>query len=373
MSDRLSPENRILDGGLVGILRAEVEDVFAVAVLRVPPKEPQGTIIFEGELLYPDSEQVYATIAERWRRLEYTPMLRRGDSTIELVAMPGVIRPKPSNPWINLILFIITVASVLAVSALNEGVNPLENPAGLLKGLPFTIAFLAILGTHEFGHYFAARYHKVAVTLPYFIPFPTIWGTFGAFIQLRSPTITRKQLFDVGIAGPLAGLAVAVPVLIIGLMKSTVEPLPPGGGFIMEGNSIFYWLAKRIIFGQALPANGMDVFLHPLAWAGWSGLLVTAFNLFPVGQLDGGHVAYVLFGRATKIAGYVVVAAMVVIGIFFWQGWFFWALLIVLVIGVGHPPPLNELAPIGTGRKLLGYATILIFIVLFTPAPLTIL
>lgn len=176
MSDRLSPENRILDGGLVGILRAEVEDVFAVAALRVPPKEPQGTIIFEGELLYPDSEQVYATIAERWRRLEYTPMLRRGDNTIELVAMPGVIRPKPSNPWINLILFIVTVASVLTVSALNEGVNPLENPAGLLKGLPFTIAFLAILGTHEFGHYFAARYHKVAVTLPYFIPFPTIWG-----------------------------------------------------------------------------------------------------------------------------------------------------------------------------------------------------
>ena len=146
-------------------------------------------------------------------------------------------------------------------------------------------------------------------------------------------------------------------------MKSTVEPLPPGGGFIMEGNSIFYWLAKRIIFGQALPANGLDVFLHPLAWAGWSGLLVTAFNLFPVGQLDGGHVAYVLFGRATKT----------VTGIFFWQGWFFWALLIVLVIGVGHPPPLNELAPIGRGRKLLGYATILLFIVLFTPAPLTIL
>ncbi len=314
---------------------------------------------------------MYQTIADRWRQHEYTPMLRRGKTAIELVAQPGVVHPKPGNPLINLGLFIVTVVSVLAVSALNEGVNPLENPAGLLKGLPFTLAFLAILGTHEFGHYFAARYHKVAVTLPYFIPFPTIWGTFGAFIQLRSPTITRKQLFDVGIAGPIAGLVVAVPVLIIGLLKSTIGPLPTGGGFIMEGNSLFYWLAKYAIFGQPLPANGMDVFLHPLAWAGWSGLLVTAFNLFPVGQLDGGHVAYVLFGKATKIVGYVVVAALLAIG-FFWQGWLFWALLIVLFIGVGHPPPLNELAPIGRGRKILGGAMIVVFALLFVPVPLVI-
>lgn len=365
--------NTILDGNIVGMLRAAVDDVFAVDTLTVPPKEPQGTIVFTGELRHPDSEMVYRTIAERWQPLEYTPMLRHGDGTVELVASPGLIRPKPSNPVVNVVLFIITVISVLLVATLNEGVNLLENPAGVVKGLPFTIAFLAILGTHEFGHYFAARYHGVAVTLPYFIPFPTIWGTFGAFIQLRSPTITRKQLFDVGIAGPLAGLAIAVPVLFIGLKLSTVEALPAAGGFIMEGNSIFYWVAKQIVFGQTLPANGMDVFLHPLAWAGWSGLLVTAFNLFPVGQLDGGHVAYVLFGRATKIVGYVVIGLMLVIGYFFWNGWFFWALMIGLIIGVGHPPPMNELAPVGNGRKMLGYATILIFILLFTPAPLTIM
>lgn len=371
----IEPTNTILDGGFIGSLRAEIEDVFRVESLSVPPKEAQGTVIFHGTLRIADSEKVYDTIAERWRRLEYTPMLRHGDGgLVELVANPGVIRPKPSNPYINLALFIITVISVLAVAVLNEGVNLLKNPGDIVKGLPFTLSFLAILGTHEFGHYFAARYYGVAVTLPYFIPFPTIWGTFGAFIQLRSPTITRKQLFDVGIAGPLAGLVIAVPVLLIGLKLSTVEPLPAAAsGVIMEGNSIFYWLAKRIIFGQPLPANGLDVFLHPLAWAGWSGLLVTAFNLFPVGQLDGGHVAYVLFGRATKIVGYVVIAAMVVIGYFFWDGWYFWALMIGLIIGVGHPPPLNELAPIGTGRKMLGYVMILVFILLFTPAPLTIL
>ena len=171
--------NTILDGAQVSRLRAGIESLFAVRDVRVPPKEPQGTLIFEGELQHPDSEYVYANIASAWRALEYTPMLRRGDNAIELVAMPGVIHPKPSNPWINLILFIVTVISVLAVSAVNEGVNPLENPAGLLKGLPFTIAFLAILGTHEFGHYFAARYHKVAVTLPYFIPFPCRYSSSG--------------------------------------------------------------------------------------------------------------------------------------------------------------------------------------------------
>lgn len=369
----LESTNTILDGALVSRLRAGIESLFAVRDVRVPPKEPQGMLVFEGDLLHADSEYVYANIAETWHALDYTPMLRRGDTAIELVAMPGVVKPKPSNPAINIALFVVTVISVLVISALNEGVDLLQNPFDIIKGLPFTLAFLAILGTHEFGHYFAARYHKVAVTLPYFIPFPTIWGTFGAFIQLRSPTLTRKQLFDVGIAGPIAGLVVAIPILFIGLANSTVETLPVAGGFIMEGNSIFYWLAKYAVFGQALPANGMDVFLHPLAWAGWSGLLVTAFNLFPVGQLDGGHVAFVLFGKATKIAGYVVVAAMVAAGYFFWQGWIFWAVMIFLFIGVGHPPPLNDLAPIGRGRKTLGYAMIVVFILLFTPVPLVIM
>lgn len=366
--------NRMLDGALVSRLRAEIEDTFAVADVHVPQKEAQGTLIFEGQLLMADSEAAYETIAHRWRDLEYTPMLRPGKNTVELVAMPGVVIPKPANPWINVALFAATLISVIAIGTLNEGVDPLQNPAGILQGLPFALSFLAILGAHEFGHYFAARYHKVAVTLPYFIPFPTIWGTFGAFIQLRSPTLTRKQLFDVGVAGPIAGLVVAVPVLIIGLLNSTVQALPVGGEpFMMEGNSIFYWLAKYAIFGQALPGNGLDVFLHPLAWAGWSGLLVTMFNLFPVGQLDGGHVAYVLFGKATRIAGYVTVAAMVVAGFAFWQGWFFWALMVFMFVGVGHPPPLNQLPPLDSKRMMLGYVLIIIFVLLFVPAPLTII
>jgi len=368
----LRHDNVILDGSIVVTLRQAVEDVFSVSEVQIPPHAAQGTIVFSGRLLNDDSETAYAAIAQRWQALQYTPMLRWGEAPgeVELAAQPGLINPKPSNPLINLILFLVTVVSVLAVGALNEGADLLNDPFSFTLGLPFALSFLGILLAHEFGHYFAAKYHKVAVTLPYFIPFPTIWGTFGAFIQLRSPTLNKRQLFDVGVAGPLAGLVVAVPVLFAGLLMSHTQPLPVGEAYMLEGNSIFYWLSKYLVFHQALPADGIDVFLHPLAWAGWSGLLVTAFNLFPVGQLDGGHVAYVLFGKHAKLAGYVVVAAMVAVGFFFWQGWLFWALMIFFIIGVGHPPPLNELAPLGRKRKLLGYAMIIIFALLFTPNPL---
>ncbi|OQY45628.1 MAG: hypothetical protein B6242_09950 [Anaerolineaceae bacterium 4572_78] len=362
--------NIILDGTLIAKLRVEIQDLFLVTNIKIPSEAKQGVIIFQGDLRLDDSEVVYDAIAKRWLPLDYTPMLQRNQNQIELIANPGVVHPKPSNPLINLVLFILTVLSVLGVSLMNEGINPLENPAGILQGLPFTIAFLAILGAHEFGHYFLARYHKVAVTLPYFIPFPNIIGTFGAFIQLRSPTITRKQLFDVGVAGPIAGLVIALPVLVIGLFNSTIEPLPTvGGGYLMEGNSIFYWGLKLMIFGQALPSNGMDVFLHPLAWAGWLGLLVTMLNLVPVGQLDGGHIAYVLFGKATRTIGYVIIILML-IGSYFSLTWLFWALLIFVLVGVGHPPPLNEVAPLDNQRKLLGYVMLVVFILLFTPIPL---
>jgi membrane-associated protease RseP (regulator of RpoE activity) len=366
-----SIQNIILDGTLVSRLRSGVEGVFAIEEIDMPKNAPQGTIIFRGELLHPDSEVVYDTIAERWRQYEYTPLLRRAKGKIELVANPGVVKPRPSDPRINLVLFIITLVAVLAIAALNEGANLLQNPGSLVLGIPFAVSFLAILGAHEFGHYFVARYHKVAVTLPYFIPFPTLWGTLGAFIQLRSPTKTRKELFDVGVAGPLAGLVVAVPVLIIGLLLSEVKPLPLEGGYFLEGNSIFYWLTKYLIFGQLLPGNGVDVTLHPVAWAGWSGLFVTVLNLMPVGQLDGGHVAYVLFGRDTRKLGLAIMGIMVLLG-FLWPGWFFWAAITFFLIGAGHPPPLNDLVPLGSKRKLLAYAMIIIFVLLFMPAPIRI-
>lgn len=375
MNDRSlngSTQNIILDGALVSRLRAGLEGVFAVMAVETPKRAPQGTIIFRGDLLLTDSELAYKTIAERWHQLEYTPLLRHSGNRIEVVANPGIIRPKPSDPRINLILFLITLASVLTVGALNEGASLLTDLSSITLGFPFAFSFLAILGAHEFGHYFVARYHKVAVTLPYFLPFPTLWGTLGAFIQLRSPTKTRKELFDVGVAGPLAGLVVAIPILIIGLSLSEVTPLPAEGGYFLEGNSIFYWLTKFFIFGQSLPHNGVDVTLHPMAWAGWSGLFVTVLNLLPVGQLDGGHVAYVLFGRFANRLGFIMMGGMVLLGIFLWRGWLFWAFITFMLIGVGHPPPLNDLVPLGGKRKMLAYLIIVIFLLLFMPAPLTV-
>jgi membrane-associated protease RseP (regulator of RpoE activity) len=364
-------ENVILDGEIVGRLRRDVEDLFEVSDVSVPRQAQQGVIVFSGRLLMNDADRAYGLLAERWAHQNYTPLLRKHGGQLQLIAQPGLVKPRPANPWINLALFVVTVLSVLFIGALNEGARPFADPASISKGVPFAFTLLAILGTHEFGHYFAARHHKVAVTLPYFIPMPLSFvGTFGAFIQLRSPVRNRNQLFDVGVAGPLAGLVIAIPLLLYGLAISPVGPLPTHGSYWLEGNSLLYLGAKYLIHGQILPGNGLDVMLNPIAFAAWFGLIVTAFNLLPVGQLDGGHVIFTLIGDKIQIVGTLFVGALLVMGIMLWQGWFVWAFLIFL-LGIGHPPPLNDVTPLSSGRKLLALLTILIFILVFTPVPLT--
>jgi membrane-associated protease RseP (regulator of RpoE activity) len=173
------------------------------------------------------------------------------------------------------------------------------------------------------------------------------------------------------VAGPLAGLIVAIPLLLYGLALSPVEPPPADGGYMMEGNSLLYLAAKYLVHGQILPGNGVDVMLHPIAFAAWFGLLVTAFNLLPVGQLDGGHVVFTLIGDKIRYVGTLFVIAVLAMGIALWDGWFVWAILIFL-LGVGHPPPLNDVSPLNATRKLLALLVILIFILVFVPVPLTI-
>jgi membrane-associated protease RseP (regulator of RpoE activity) len=363
----------MLDDGMVGRLRADIQDIFEVHEVMAPREAPQGVIVFTGRLLVPDADRAYDLLAQRWARQHYTPLLRKHAGRHQLVAQPGLVQTRPANPWINLALFVATVFSVVLMGALNEGANPLADPGSLAMGVPFAATLLTILGTHEFGHYFAARYHRVAVTLPYFIPMPLSFvGTFGAFIQLRSPVRNRSQLFDVGVAGPLAGLIVTIPLLLYGLALSPVEPMPSGGGYIMEGNSLFYLAAKYFVHGQILPGNGVDVMLHPVAFAAWFGLLVTAFNLLPVGQLDGGHVIFTLIGDKIRYVGGLFVLAVMAMGVLLWQGWFLWAFLILL-LGVGHPPPLNDVTPLDGKRKLLAVLTILIFILVFVPVPLKVI
>lgn len=326
----ISPaENVILDGSLLSKLRAEIKDIFNVISLETPRQAPQGTILFLGDLLIQDSEVAYDLIAERWRPYDYTPILRQQQQgQIALIAQPGVINPKPSNPWINLGLLIVTLISVLLTGAMSSCQSCPQTFGQLLiecfprtladwaRGFPMMLAMMAILLSHEFGHYFAARYHRVAVTLPYFIPLPIISpvGTLGAFIQLRSPFKTKKQLFDIGIAGPLGGLIFAIPLIFWGVSNSLISEISRGGPCpgALEGNSIFYLGVKYIVHGQLLPSfdayaqlpflqefllllagiipptgGGTDIFISPLASAAWFGLFVTAMNLLPVGQLDG--------------------------------------------------------------------------------------
>ncbi len=390
-------ENIILDGELLGRLRADIEDIFRVDHIETPRQAAQGTIHFIGDLLMRDSEAAYDLIAQRWLTHQYTPLLRRRDGQITLIAQPGVIIPKQSNPWINLALLIITLISVLFTGAAYEcqGCVP-ATLAEWLAGLPMMLAMMGILLAHEFGHYFAAKYHKVAVTLPYFIPLPIVSpvGTMGAFIQLRQPFKTKKQLFDIGVAGPLGGLILAIPLIFWGVANSPVQEIVRGDNSVLEGNSLFYLSVKFLLHGQLLPSfenyshlpswieflsllagvlpagGGVDIYLNSLAFAAWFGLFVTAMNLLPVGQLDGGHVIYCLLGEHARWLGLFLVGVMFILGIFWWSGWLLWAILVFFVIGPGHPPPLYDLVPLGWPRTLLAYVMIFIFIILFMPNPL---
>jgi membrane-associated protease RseP (regulator of RpoE activity) len=367
-------------------------------------------IRFRGRLRM-DSVEAYAIVSEKFRALGYTALFRNDGGAHAVLAVKGVINPPPSRAWVNYLLFGVTFLSVLWTGGRysHEGDLPatLAGWAQLVfGGWPFVASMLGILLAHELGHYFAARYHKVAVTLPYFIPLPFIpeiglgspFGTMGAFIQLKSPPTNRRVLLDIGIAGPLAGLVVALPVLIYGLMTSPVQPLvvPPGYAVSLEGNSVLYVLAKFAVFGRFLPApasfgslppwlymlsyytlgfpvpiGGVDVILNQVAWAGWGGLLVTGLNLIPAGQLDGGHALYVLVGqRARRLVPFILVI-LVGLGIF-WPGWFLWAALIYF-LGRTYAEPLDQITELDPRRRVLAALALILFLLVITPIPLRII
>jgi membrane-associated protease RseP (regulator of RpoE activity) len=248
----------------------------------------------------------------------------------------------------------------------------------LYRGVPFAATIMGILVTHELSHYLVARRYGSPVSLPYFIPMPASFlGTMGAVIVQRAPMRNRRALFDIGVAGPLGGLIVAIPLLILGLSLSSVGPPPPQEEIIwQEGNSLLYLAIKYLMFGKILPSNGEDVWLHPVAFAAWAGLLVTMINLIPVGQLDGGHASYALLGRWAWRLGYVAIAAMMVWGGLLLIGgneaggfWLTWGFL-NLLMNPRHPPPLNDATKLDGRRIALGLLVLAIFILTFMPAPL---
>jgi Zn-dependent protease len=388
------------------ILLARVRSVMAIDDQTIGGHGQSFAVRYRGRLMI-SSDQAFEALTPVFAGEGLTLLMRRERGQDVLLGISGVINPTRSNPWINLVLFILTLISVMLAGVMYgyEGPQPADWGAFLLamlrawpQGIPFAASMLAILLAHEFGHYLAARYHKTAVTLPYFLPFPgSPFGTLGAFIQLKQPPRDRRVLLDIGLAGPLAGMVVAVPLLLWGLSMSPLGNLPispdQAGVAVVEGNSILYLASKWLVLGKLLPApvsyGGMspalywlryfflglpaplgaqDVLLSPVAWAGWAGLLVTALNLIPAGQLDGGHVLYVLLKeKAGKLLPFLVVG-LALLGVV-WPGWWLWAAL-VFFLGRTHAVPLNEITDLNRPRRWLAVLGMVIFILTFTPVPL---
>lgn len=307
----------------------------------------------------------------------YIPMLRfeKGEHILYVLKQP----PKKEKPkWVNVVLLIATViTTVLTGSLLHLGYNDIQSlpdilmlfrPYHLFYGTVFfSLPLMSILFVHEMGHYIVSKKHGIHTSLPFFIPVPPVLpgfniGTFGALISSRDPMPDKKALFDVGISGPVAGFLVAVPITIYGLATSTVVPVNTlSSGEIVLGSSLLFMLLSNILVN--IPP-GFALNLNPVAFAGWIGLLITSINLLPAGQLDGGHVFRAVLGNKQKYAGWVAVFIMI------FTGWMFFALIIILLIGMVHPPPLNDDTDIDLRRKLFFFVAIAILILCFIPFPI---
>jgi len=314
-------------------------------------------------------EQNFEDLREEMGKNGYIPMITydKGEHIITVAKKPTA---KYRSSYVNMALLVTTFLTMVIAGALNWGGYADEGftlNAVLMGMLTFTLPLMAILGVHELAHFFMARRRKVAASMPFFIPSIPPLGTFGAFISLRDPIPNKKSLMEIGVAGPIAGLLMAIPFGIIGLMltnsEARVVPLNVGSEGVMGISFplLYMWLEKLV------PING-DYLMHPTAFAAWVGFLVTALNLLPVGQLDGGHVARALLGARAKYLSWVTVAILVAIG-FFYTGWLLFALLI-LFLGARHPPPLNDITPLDMKRKAVGVLAFLILVVAFVPIPM---
>ena len=341
-------------------------------------EEENGVRIFRGRLLEP-AAAVYAKL-KRSLGAESAPMVQAdGQFGAAIVLVPEpveqAIAEAHDRPWVNWLLFALTLGTTTWAGAAHQGINLLSEPGRFAVGLPYALGLLLILGFHELGHYFMARHHGIRVTLPYFIPMPSALGTFGAFIRMRSPAENRRALFDVAVAGPLAGLVVAIPALLIGLRSSVIVAVaePATGmmhGGTSVGSSILLSLLAKISLGPTL-LEGHMLQLSPLAFAGWLGLMVTALNLLPIGQLDGGHIAHAMFGRrASDTIGSVAMWTLLLLGLFVWHGLLMWAIIVYFIAGRGTSP-LDDLTPLTPSRRWLGYASFAILALILAPVPHT--
>ncbi|MEO8339305.1 MAG: site-2 protease family protein [Nitrospirota bacterium] len=281
----------------------------------------------------------------------------------------------PLSKWILPVsLFVATIFTTLWAGAYQTYNGPIRGPVNLLLeqpevlwlGIPFAATLLTILVTHEFGHYALSRIHGVPASLPLFIPGPPYFiGTFGAIIRLRGPIVNRRALFDIGVSGPLAGFIAAVVALFIGLNLSTVVDRTATHG-LQLGEPLLLQFIAWLVVGSIPPQA--DIVLHPIGFAAWFGLFVTSLNLIPIGQLDGGHVAYALWGKRQRTIAFIMVPILIVLGYVGWPGWWLWAFMAGLW-GFGHPPVHDIHVPLGQKRIVVGWIAFAVFVLTFAPVP----
>jgi membrane-associated protease RseP (regulator of RpoE activity) len=293
-------------------------------------------------------------------------------------------RPRARNRlWLHILLFLATVLTTsyagagvyggwltdFGRQALPPGIGLGEMMAG---GLWYSFAALGILTAHELGHYFACRYYGIDASLPYYIPMLSMIGTFGAVIRIRQPIATKRMLFDIAVAGPIAGFVVAIPMLLVGMSWSKVTAMPSGPDILELGEPFLFQIAADWMFGPL--GNGQTVNMHPVVFGAWLGLLATALNLVPVSQLDGGHVSYAVFGRASTLVSILSLGAALALGFLYSPSWFFWVGLLILLMGLSgfrHPRTIDEQEPLDTARKWIAFSALVMFVLCFTPTPIS--
>jgi membrane-associated protease RseP (regulator of RpoE activity) len=402
----------------IELLNNQVSKVFRIE--DVTAGDPREWIArYRGYFLTEDTVAAYDQLAEALKPYNLVVLFRKGDDAkpVIFIASAPPIPKLSSRITINIVLFILTILSVMLTGAdVPADAMPADGSGSILlffryilSGWPFALSMVGILFAHEMGHYLACRYYKIPATLPFFIPAPIVspFGTLGAFIAMRGAPKNKRILFDVGIAGPLAGLVIAIPVLFYGLSISqlgAIEPSPAGFQGTLEGNSLFYLFSKYLVFGKLLPEpvsmnglspllywlryffsghpipfGGLDVQLHSVAWAGWGGLLVTTLNLMPLGTLDGGHVAYGLFGEKARKLFPFMIGLLITFSVLpvvltlsitaFNFNWLLWG-MILFWLGNVRTQPLDDITPLDPTRRALGIFILIIFVLLFTPIPL---
>ena len=328
-------------------------------------KQQEGNIFFFGfpkkdiRIIY---QKLWTVFAEKG--FEFSVKYELG----EHVLVASQFAPFKERIWINAALLIATFFSTMVVGSVLYGADPESAPSDILKGIPFTIAIMTILCAHEAGHYFVSKKHGMRTSLPYFIPFPTIIGTMGAVIKHRGPIPGRKVLFDVGVSGPVIGLLASVIVTVIGLLQPPIQISSGESGIALGIPPLFGFIMHFI--------PNSNTYIHPIAFAGWAGMLVTAINLMPVGQLDGGHVLRAMMGEKASRVSAVLPAVLFAIGAFliiflktYGFVWIVWSVLLIIISTAGHPVPLNDDIPLDRKRMLLGVVTFVLGLLCIAPVP----